>query len=197
MPKVHIKANEILSNGHFKLKKISFDIGKKDGSTETQHREVLFRNDAATALLYSRKAQTIILTEQFRIATYVNGNATGMLLETPAGLLEDGEDPKDSIIREIREETGYAVTDVRQVLSVYSSAGALTELIYLFVGEYNKEQQVSDGGGLEEEGEEITVREIPFAEAIAMVNRGEIKDAKTVLLLQYAQINGLLERGNE
>jgi nudix-type nucleoside diphosphatase (YffH/AdpP family) len=193
MAKVQIKSTQVLSDEHYTLKKLTFDIGKKDGSTETQSREVFDHGNAATALLYNREAQTIILTQQFRIATFVNGNESGMLLETPAGLLEAGENPKDSIIREIREETGYDVPDVQQVMAVYSSAGALTELIYLFVGEYLKEQKVSDGGGLEEEGEEILVREMPFAEAVAMMKQGEIRDAKTVLLLQYAQINGLLK----
>lgn len=192
MAKVHIKATEILSDEHYTLKKITFDIVKKDGSTEAQSREVFDHGNAATALLYNRQAQTIILTHQFRIATFVNGNESGMLLETPAGLLEKDEHPRDSILREIKEETGYEVPDVQQVMAVYSSAGSLTERIYLFVAEYQKDQKVAAGGGLEEEGEEITVKEIPFSAAIDMMQHGEIKDAKTVLLLQYAVIHGLL-----
>lgn len=192
MASVKIKHEEILSDEHTTLKRIDFDLQKKNGEWQEQSREVFDHGNAATVLLYNPDEKTIILTKQFRIATFVNGNPTGMLTETPAGLLEEGEAPEKTMIREIKEETGYEVTDLTKVYEAYSSAGAYTELIHFYVAPYRKEQKLAKGGGLEEEGEEIRVLEVPFNEAIQMLEKGEIKDAKTILLLLYAQLKGLL-----
>jgi nudix-type nucleoside diphosphatase (YffH/AdpP family) len=192
MTQVKIKNEEVIFDEHTTLKRIDFDIQKKNGEWETQRREVFHHGDAATALLYNAEEKTVIFTRQFRIATYVNGNTTGMLVETPAGLLEEGEAPEKTMIREIKEETGYEVDTVQKVYEAYSSAGAFTELIHFYVAPYRKDQKVAKGGGLEEEGEEIKVMEIPFEQALQMMEKGEIKDAKTILLLLHAQVKGLL-----
>ena len=192
MSQVKIKEEKILSDKHYTLKQIDFDIQKKNGEWENQKREVFDHGDAVTALLYNKENRTVILTKQFRIATYVNGNSNGMLLETCAGLLEDNESPEKAIIREIKEETGYAITDVQKVYEGYTSAGVLTELVHFYIAPYTKEQKVDKGGGLEEEGEEVKVIEMPFDEAVQMMERGELRDVKTILLLQYAQLKQLL-----
>ena len=192
MAQVKIKEEKTLSDAHYVLKRIDFDIQKKNGEWESQKREVYDHGNAVTVLLYNSEKKTILLTKQFRMPTYVNGNSSGLLIETPAGLLEKNESPEQAMIREIREETGYEIKEVERVCEAYSSAGSLTEMIYYFVAPYSKEQQVGKGGGLAEEGEELTVMELPFSEAIAMVERGEIKDAKTILLIQYVQLKGLL-----
>ncbi len=192
MAEVKLKNTEILSDAHYLLKKVSFDLKKKDGTWETQEREVYDHGNAATALLYNKAQRTIILTRQFRVPTYLNGNPTGMLLETCAGLLEEGEDPDETIIREIKEETGYAIDAVQKIYEAYTSAGSLTELLYLYTAEYRKEQKVSTGGGLPDEGEEIKIVELDFDEALQLMDRGGIKDAKTILLLQYARLKQIL-----
>ncbi|HUC82513.1 MAG TPA: NUDIX domain-containing protein [Flavisolibacter sp.] len=192
MAQVNIKKEEVLSDEHYTLKKYTFDIQKGNGEWETQEREVFNHGNAATVLLYNPDEKTVLLTKQFRIATYVNGNGSGMLVETPAGLLEEGEAPEKTMLREIKEETGYEVTEVQKVYEAYSSAGAFTELIHFYVAPYSKQQKVTKGGGLEEEGEEIRVMEVPFEKAISMIESGEIKDAKTILLLLHAKTKGLL-----
>lgn len=193
MAKVDITQNKVLSDKKYTLTEVHFEMEKKDGSREAQHREVFDHGNAATVLMYNKAARTIILTRQFRIATYVNGNATGMLLETPAGLLEEGEEPADTMLREIKEETGYAIEQVQKIYEAYTSAGSVTELLYLYIAEYRKDQKVEKGGGLEEEGEEITVVEMSFDEAKQMLEEGKIRDAKTILLLQYAVLKGLFD----
>lgn len=192
MPEVTIKEEEILSDKHFVLKNIHFDIRRKDGEWQTQEREVFDHGNAVTVLLYNKEQRTIILIRQFRIATYVNGNASGMLIETCAGLLEENEEPGEAIIREIKEETGYEIKEVEKVFEGYSSAGSLTELLYLYIATYTKSQQKNKGGGLAEEGEDIRVLELPFDHAVEMMQRGEIRDLKTIILLQHLLLKQIL-----
>lgn len=183
----------MLSNEKYPLHEVSFDVQNKKGEWKEKKQEVYNHGNAVSALLYNKESRTVILTKQFRMASYLNGNDDGMLIETPAGLLESGEAPEEAIVREIKEETGYAVTEVKKVMDVYSSPGAYTELLYLFVAPYTPQQKVSKGGGLEEEGEDVTVMETAFDEALRMLDSGEIKDAKTVMLLQYAAMKKLMD----
>ncbi len=183
---------KLLSDNWYFLYKYTFDYKKKDGTYEKQHREVFDRGNGATILLYNKENKTIILTNQFRMPTYVNGNTSGMLIEACAGLL-DKDNAEDCIKRETEEETGYRVTEVRKVMEAYMSPGSLTEIIYFFVAEYTKDMKISEGGGIAHETEELEVLELPFTKALQMIQSGEIKDGKTIMLLQYAQINGLLK----
>jgi nudix-type nucleoside diphosphatase (YffH/AdpP family) len=127
--------------------------------------------------------------------TYVNGNSTGMLIETCAGLL-DKDNAEDCIRRETEEETGYRITDVKKVFEAYMSPGSVTEILYFFVAEYHKDMKVNDGGGAEHEQENIEVLEMSFEEALKMIGTGEIKDGKTIMLLQYAQLKNLLTKAS-
>ncbi|MCR5888897.1 GDP-mannose pyrophosphatase NudK [Hymenobacter sp. J193] len=190
-PEVHIKQTEVLSDNWYTLRKITFDIRQPNGEWSTQNREAYDRGNGAVILLYSREKQAVVLTRQFRMPTYLNGNASGMLIEACAGLL-DQDNAEDCIRRETEEETGYRVRNVTKVLEAYMSPGSVTEILYFFVAEYAEELRVHAGGGVEHEQESIEVLELPFAEALQMVQTGAIKDAKTILLLQYAQLNNLL-----
>lgn len=190
-PKYQIKKTELLSDNWYVLNKVTVEYEKKDGSWDTQYREVYDRGNGAAILLYNSRKGTVVLTRQFRLPTYMNGNPTGMLTEVCAGLLDE-DDPVACIIRETEEETGYRLSSVRKVFESYMSPGAVTEILYFFVGEYDVSMRVSSGGGLDQEHEEIDVIEIPFEQAYLMIETGEIKDAKTIMLLQYAKINQLI-----
>ncbi|AWG21687.1 GDP-mannose pyrophosphatase NudK [Flavobacterium faecale] len=187
-PSIKITNTEVLANDYYLLNKVTFDYLNKKGNWITQRREVYDRGNGAGILLYNKEHKTVILTRQFRLPSYLNGNPSGMLIEVCAGLL-DADQPEQCIIRETEEETGYRITDVQKVMETYVSPGAVTEILYLFVGEYTANMKVSEGGGLEHEQEEIEVLEWPFEKAYNMIATGEIKDAKTILLLQYAKIN--------
>ncbi|KQS32661.1 GDP-mannose pyrophosphatase NudK [Dyadobacter sp. Leaf189] len=191
-PRIRLVNEEILSDNWYTLRKYTFDYQGNNGQWERQSREAYDRGNGATILLYNTDKQTVILTNQFRLPTYTNGNASGMLIEACAGLL-DKDNPEDCIIRETEEETGYKLSSVRKIFEAYMSPGSVTEILYFFVGEYSEEMKVSEGGGADGEQENIEVMEIPFAEALSMISRGEIKDAKTIMLIQYAQINHLLK----
>ena len=183
MNTVQIVSTEILSDNWYTLRKVTFDYPKKDGSWQRQSRECYDRGNGAVILLYNREKNTVILTEQFRMPTYVNGNANGMLIEACAGLL-DADSPEDCIRRETEEETGYRITQPERVFELYMSPGSVTEILYFFIAEYEDTHKINDGGGVEEE-EDIQVLELPFSQALQKIENGEIKDAKTVLLLQH------------
>ena len=191
-PSIDIKNIEILSNNWYTLRKITYNYQKKDNTWETQIREAYDRGNGAVIFLYNKTTKNVILTRQFRMPTFMNGNETGMMMiEACAGLL-DTENAEDCIKRETEEETGYQINEVRKIFEVYMSPGSVTEIIHFFVGEYAKEMKVNEGGGLDEEQENIEVLEIPFEKALQMISTGEIKDAKTIMLLQYATIHNLV-----
>lgn len=190
-PKISIQKTELLSDNWYLLNKVTFDYQEENSPVETHTREVYDRGNGAAILLYNPKEKTVILTRQFRLPSYLNGNKSGMMIEVCAGLL-DQDNPEQCIIRETEEETGYRISTVQKVFETYMSPGAVTEILYLFVGEYNASMKVTEGGGLDAEQEHIEVMELPFDKAFGMIATGEIKDAKTVMLLQYAKINGLV-----
>lgn len=188
--KVNIIKKEVLSDNWYTLNKITFDYTLKDGSVQRQEREAYDRGNGSTILLYNKEKGTVVLTRQFRMPTYLNGNESGFLIEACAGLLEK-DNAEDCIRKETEEETGYRITNVKKVFESYMSPGSVTEILYFFVAEYEDHMKVNEGGGTDEE-EDIQVLVLPFQRAIEMVKSGEIKDAKTIMLLQYAQINRLL-----
>lgn len=189
--KVRNIKTELLSNNWYTLNKITFEYEKEDGSWETQIREAYDRGNGAAILLYNSKKGKVILTRQFRMPTYVNGNANGMMIEVCAGLL-DGDHPEDCIKKEVEEETGYRVENVQKVFESYMSPGSVTEILHLFVAEYEDRMKINEGGGAEDESENIEVLEMDFREALELINSGKIRDAKTIMLLQYAQLNKFL-----
>ncbi|HCF03339.1 GDP-mannose pyrophosphatase NudK [Flavobacterium sp.] len=187
-PTITIHKTELLSDNWYLLNKVTFDYKMEDQDSETQVREVYDRGNGAVILLYNCTNKTVVLTRQFRLPTYLNGNTSGMVIEACAGLL-DTENPEECIIRETEEETGYRLSSVKKVFQSYMSPGSVTEILHFFIGEYQPNMKVSDGGGLAEEHENIEVLEYPFQEAYQMIASGEIIDAKTIMLLQYAKIN--------
>jgi nudix-type nucleoside diphosphatase (YffH/AdpP family) len=185
--RVKIRNVEVLSNDWYLLQKTTFDYRRADGDWQTLTRETYDRGNGATILLYNRERRSVILIRQFRFPTYGNGH-DGFLIETAAGLL-DRASPEVRIKAEVEEETGYRVTEVRKVFEAFMSPGSVTEKLYFFVAEYEPGSRVSDGGGLQAEGEDIQVLELALDQALQMVANGEIADGKTIMLLQYAQLH--------
>ncbi len=184
---VKITKTEILSDNWYTLRKITFDYQRKDGQWGTQNREAYDRGNGSTILLYNKESKTVILTRQFRLPTFINGNPSGMLIETCAGLL-DKDNPEDCIRRETEEETGYKISSVKKIFEAYMSPGSVTEVLYFFTAEYSKDMKVNEGGGVGEH-EDIEVMELGFEKAYQQIETGEIKDGKTIMLLQYAKLN--------
>lgn len=187
---VKVLKTEILSDNWYTLKKVTYEYRKNGGEPETQVREAYDRGNGATILLYNKEQGTVILTRQFRLPTFINGNETGMMIEACAGLLDE-DNPEDCIRRETEEETGYKISEVQKIFEAYMSPGSVTEILHFFVAAYSKEMKTGEGGGVAQEQENIEVLEMKFDEALNMIASGEIRDAKTIMLLQYAKLNGL------
>jgi len=184
---VRITEEKLLSDNWYVLKRYSFELQRRDGSWQSQTREVYDRGNGATILLYNLAQRTVVLTRQFRIPAHVNGHS-GFLIEAAAGLL-DNASPEERIRLEAEEETGYRVNAVKKIFEAFMSPGSVTERIHFFIGEYEPGDRVGDGGGLADEGEDIEVLELSFEQAIAMVGNGDIADGKTIMLLQYLQLH--------
>ena len=191
-PKIKNIEKILLSDNWYTLSKVEFDYQNNQGQWISQARESYDRGNGATVLLYNKKKNTVVLIKQFRMPSYLNGNDTGMLIETCAGLL-DGDDPETCVLKEAEEESGFRPKRAKKVFQAYMSPGAVTEIVHFYVAEYTDLDRVSTGGGLAEEQEEIEVIEIDFDKAIEMISTGDIVDAKTIMLLQYAKIEGLLD----
>ena len=190
MGEIKIIDNQLLSDNWYILRKYTFDLLTKDG-WQRQSREDYDRGNGAVILLYNQEKQTVVLTRQFRLPTYVNGNEDGMLIEACAGLLED-LNPEECIRKETEEETGYRIGKVEKVFEAYMSPGSVTEILYFFIAPYEPKMKVSEGGGHEEEQENIEVLELLFSTAFDMIKTGEIKDGKTIMLLQELKLRGIL-----
>lgn len=180
---------KLLSENWFVLRNYTYELTTSNGETLRHKREVYDRGNGATILLYNREKNSVVLIRQFRIATWVNGNEDGMLIETCAGLLDD-DTPEDCIRKEAIEETGYAVGKVEKLFEAYMSPGGVTELLHFFAAEYDESLRDNAGGGVEDES--IEVLELPFPQALMMIKSGEIRDGKTIMLLHYAQQMGWL-----
>jgi nudix-type nucleoside diphosphatase (YffH/AdpP family) len=187
---VKILKTEVLSDNWYVLKKVTFDFLTRKGNWIQQNREAYDRGNGSTILLYNREKKTVILTRQFRLPTFINGNETGMLIETCAGLL-DKDNAEDCIRRETEEETGFKLKDVKKVYEAYMSPGSVTEILYFFIAEYSSDMRISEGGGVDE-NENIEVLEITFEQAWSMIITGEIKDGKTIMLLQHLKIENII-----
>jgi nudix-type nucleoside diphosphatase (YffH/AdpP family) len=189
--KVKIIETKVLSDNWYTLRKITYQYLKNDGTWQRQSREAYDRGNGSTILLYNKESKSVILTRQFRLPTFVNGNPSGMLIEACAGLLDE-DNAENCIRRETEEETGYKISDVRKIFEAYMSPGSVTEILHFFIAEYSKSMKVNNGGGIEHEEEDIEVLEFNIDEAIQMISMGEIKDGKTIMLLQYVKLHNIL-----
>jgi nudix-type nucleoside diphosphatase (YffH/AdpP family) len=188
--RVRIIDSTVLSNDWYVLKKTTFDFQRRDGAWQRQSRETYDRGNGAAILLFNRDRRTVVLTRQFRLPAFVNGH-DGMMIEAAAGLL-DNASPEQRIRAEAEEETGYRVENVQKVFEAYMSPGSVTEKLHFFIADYDASTRVGHGGGVEAEGEDLEVIELTLDDALDAVRRGEIVDAKTIMLLQFAALNAVL-----
>jgi nudix-type nucleoside diphosphatase (YffH/AdpP family) len=188
-PDVVVRDVEVTSDGWHVLRRTTFDYRRRDGRWETQQRETYDRGNGATILLYDPDRATVLLTRQFRFPAYVNGHPDGLLIETAAGLLDD-DDPQTAIRRETAEELGVEVGELEHIFDVYMSPGSVSERLHFYAAPYAPADRTAAGGGLSDDGEDIEVLELSFGRALEMIGDGRIADGKTIMLLQWAALQG-------
>ena len=188
-PDVRVREVELVASPWHVLRRTTFDYRDRTGRWSTQTRETYDRGNGATILLYDESRRTVLLSRQFRYPAYVNGHPDGMLVETAAGLLDD-DDPETAVRRETSEELGVTVGPLTHVFDVYMSPGSVTERLHFYAAPYAAADRTGAGGGLADDGEDIEVLELGFDEALAMVEDGRIADGKTIMLLQWARLQG-------
>lgn len=192
--RVRILGHEVLADDWARLTKYSIELKRRDGVWEKQIRQVYDRGNGAAILPIDPERGTVLLVRQFRMPVYLNPapgtGERGMLIEACAGLL-DRNDPETAIRKEAEEELGYRLRAVHKVFDTYMSPGSVSERLSLFVADYSPSDRISAGGGEASEGEDIEVMELRLEEALALVDRGEIADAKTIILLQHAKLRGV------
>lgn len=191
--KYKIINEKVLSKGWGTLQEVTYEKEGHDGKMHQLKTETYDVGNGAAILLYNKEKGTVVLIRQFRLVTVYNGNPEGMLTEVCAGKIDDLS-PDETIIKEVKEETGYQISQIEHVMQLYMSPGSFTELLHLYIAPYTPEMKKGEGGGLANEGEMVEVHEMPYTQAMEMVWNGEIKDAKTVLLLQYAGLKGLFDK---
>ncbi len=181
------------SNGWGKLEDINFDYTFESGKTENLTFEIYGKSDGIAILLYNLTSKKVILSKQFRAPVYVHGISDGFSIEVVGGAIDENESPESAAIRETEEEVGYKIDKVKRISTVFLSPGIVNEKVHLFIGEYKDEDKTENGGGVAAENEEIEVLETKFSDALKMIETEEIIDARTIMLLQYLQINKLLK----
>ena len=188
--RVKIKSKKILADKIYQLRETELDYLRNDGNWQSMKRITFDRGDGAAVLLYSLVKKTVVLIKQFRFPVFENGHSEP-LIEVCAGSLER-ESPEDCVFREAKEETGYEIFNIEEVMVPFMSPGAVTEKLFLYIAEYNHDSKVSDGGGLKHEGEDIEVLEMTLNQAMQLIDEGIIRDAKTIILLQYASLKNII-----
>lgn len=184
--------SKVISNIWATLEQVSFDFTFKNGKTDRLTHEVYGKSDGVAVLLYNPTTKKVVLSKQFRMPMYVAGVNNGFSVEVCGGAIDKGETPEDSVVRETKEEIGYKITDLQKVSTLFLSPGLMKEQVHIYVAAYKDEDKIDRGGGLASESEEIEVLEIPFLEALKMIEHNEIIDARTLLLLQHVLIHKLI-----
>ncbi|VVE00956.1 NUDIX domain-containing protein [Pandoraea anhela] len=185
--RIRILSVDTLSAQQRRLERQTFEYAREDGATQVLDREIYHVGDGAAVLLYDLARRTVILVDQFRLPAYLRGES-GWMLEVPAGFV-DGISPEVRAREEAAEEAGYRVGEVRQAFKALMIPGCIPHLVYGFVAPYTPDDRIGNGGGLIQEGEDITVVELDIDRALDMVASGEITDAKTIMLLQHVALH--------
>lgn len=184
----------LLSRSWTTLQSFTYELEVAPGKWQAQKREAYDRGNGVCALLYDPDRRKVLLARQFRLPTYLNGNEEGDLIEVCAGKLSPGEDPLSGIEREVEEELGHRGLRFEKVFETYMSPGSVTEKIFFYLAQYSLISKTSAGGGLETEQENIDVLELEYEEAFRMIREGQIRDAKTIILIQHLQLKLLSEK---
>jgi GDP-mannose pyrophosphatase NudK len=183
-----VTGETLLASGRFDLTRTDIEVLENDGANRRLSYDIYRHGKAAAVLLYDPARSVVTLVKQFRVGAYLSDGALATV-EVCAGML-DGDAPEACVIREALEETGLTIAAPRRAFDAYISPGITTEKMTFFVASYSETDRRGGGGGIDDE--HIEAVEVPFAEAFAMIGRGEIADVRTIALLYFAKAAGIL-----
>lgn len=174
--------NEILFQGQ----RFRIERAVQTTSDGQRHYREVVRHPGAVVLLPLLDDGRICFVQNYRVAV---GET---LIELPAGTLEPNEDPAATAVRELAEETGYRAARIEHLITFCMSPGILDERMYLY-----RAEGLQPGPMALEPGEDLRPMLCTWPEALDMVRRGEIHDAKTIAALLYWHVFGAeAGRGN-
>jgi nudix-type nucleoside diphosphatase (YffH/AdpP family) len=186
--KVEIQHKRLIFDDKFQIQEAKVSFQLYDGQMSNPVRRLVFeRGDAAAALLFNYDSQKVLLIEQFRYPTYERGPS--WIQEVVAGVIKPDESPEEAIRREVEEEVGYRVQQLTPIATFYVSPGGTSERIFLFYAEVGDNDRISDGGGLVAENEDIRLVEYTRSDLVQALTSGQIQDAKTIIAVQWLQLN--------
>jgi nudix-type nucleoside diphosphatase (YffH/AdpP family) len=180
---IEIVGRDVAYAGWLSLSLVS--IRMADG--RVMRREVVEHGKATAVLAYDPERRMAMLVRQLRAPVYMT-SGDDLLLEAIAGMLDDGTDAPTTARREAMEEAGLRLGELEFVANAWPSPGMLTERLSLFLAPYRAGDRIGAGGGLAEEYEQIEVVEMPLGELAALVDRGEVYDMKTLILVQTLRV---------
>jgi ADP-ribose pyrophosphatase len=186
---IEVEEDRLLYAGYHRLRGLRYREPRRDGPPQSVQREVFERGEASAILLYRRDAGMLVFVRQFRMPVSL-WQEDGQMLEVAAGGMEPGESPRDAAIRECREETGFAPSSAVHVVTMHPSPAAVKERLHLYFAEVSDGERHGDGGGVAEEHEDVETVELPVPVVRAMLSRGEFRDGKTIILLQWFFLAG-------
>ena len=190
--KISNVSKTVKSENWGKLEDLNFDYHFNNGTSKRLSFEMYGKSDGIAVLLYNPKTDKVVLSKQFRAPVYNHGIQNGFLIEVVGGAIDENESPEKAAIRETEEEVGYKIKSVQKVSTVFLSPGIVNEKVHLFIGEYSEDDNHKNGGGVSAEDEEIEILEVDFLDAFKMIETQEIIDARTIMLLQYVQLNKMM-----
>ncbi|HUG62984.1 MAG TPA: NUDIX domain-containing protein [Methylomirabilota bacterium] len=182
LPIPTVRDRAVLHDGFVHFEMVTLD-GLVHGRPAELKREVHDHGNGVAVLAFDPGRRTAVLVRQVRVAALMAGT-DGLLIEAAAGIVDPGEDPADTARREAMEEAGLTLADLVYIGCPFSSPGAVTERVHLFLAEIDHGHARGNGGGVAHEHEELEVLELPLATLAAMADAGEILDMKTHLLVE-------------
>ncbi|MFT6303958.1 MAG: ADP-ribose pyrophosphatase [Granulosicoccus sp.] len=179
-----ISEQKTVYEGFYKIESVKYSHSLHSGDmTGPIDAELFVRGDVVGLLPYDPVSDQVALIEQFRIGAMHN-KPDPWLVQIIAGMIDTDETPEQVVIREAKEEAGIELVDVELMSRYIASPGASTEEVYVFYAETDL-SQVGGTHGLVEEDEDISVKVMPADDAIALLDSGQIKNALSIIALQW------------
>ena len=163
-------------------------IAHMRGDDGARFERVIEDHGAGCAVLPYDAGRRVALVIRLPRAPVLLSGAAEHLVEAPAGLVDDGEEPAAAARREAFEETGVRLSALEDVGTIWSMPGISTERMSLYLAPYTAADRTGQGGGLADEHENITVEEMPLAQLARLADANQLTDMRTLAMVQTLRL---------